>query len=644
MAKVIGIDLGTTNSCVAVMEGGKPRVLENAEGMNTTPSIVAFTEDGEKLVGLPAKRQAVTNPINTLFAIKRLIGRRYDDPMVEKDKKLVPYKIVEGPTGDAWVEAHGKTYSPQQVSAFILQKMKETAEAKLGETVTQAVITVPAYFNDAQRQATKDAGKIAGLEVLRIINEPTAAALSYGLEKKTEAKTIAVYDLGGGTFDISILEIGDGVFEVKATNGDTFLGGEDFDMKLVNYLADEFKKEQGIDLRNDKLALQRLKEAAEKAKIELSSSQQTEVNLPFITADQSGPKHLTMKLTRAKLESLVDDLIARTRGPCEKALKDAGLKAAEIDEVVLVGGMTRMPKVQQVVKEVFGQEPHRGVNPDEVVAVGAAIQAGVLQGDVKDVLLLDVTPLSLGIETLGGVFTRLIDRNTTIPTKKSQTFSTAEDGQSAVTIRVSQGEREMAADNKLLGQFDLVGIPSAPRGLPQIEVTFDIDANGIVHVSAKDKATAKEQSIRIKASGGLSENEIDQMVKDAESHAADDKKKRELVEARNQAEALVHTTEKQLSENESNAAVATAKPDVEKAIADVKEALGAEDAERIQSTTAELAQAAMKIGEAIYAAQQGSGDDSDGEASTGDAAASSGDDNVVDADFEEVKDDKKKSA
>ncbi|MEE8578798.1 MAG: molecular chaperone DnaK [Hyphomicrobium sp.] len=644
MAKVIGIDLGTTNSCVAVMEGGKPRVLENAEGMNTTPSIVAFTEDGEKLVGLPAKRQAVTNPINTLFAIKRLIGRRYDDPMVEKDKKLVPYKIVEGPNGDAWVEAHGKTYSPQQVSAFILQKMKETAEAKLGETVTQAVITVPAYFNDAQRQATKDAGKIAGLEVLRIINEPTAAALSYGLEKKTEAKTIAVYDLGGGTFDISILEIGDGVFEVKATNGDTFLGGEDFDMKLVNYLADEFKKEQGIDLRNDKLALQRLKEAAEKAKIELSSSQQTEVNLPFITADQSGPKHLTMKLTRAKLESLVDDLIARTRGPCEKALKDAGLKAAEIDEVVLVGGMTRMPKVQQVVKEVFGQEPHKGVNPDEVVAVGAAIQAGVLQGDVKDVLLLDVTPLSLGIETLGGVFTRLIDRNTTIPTKKSQTFSTAEDGQSAVTIRVSQGEREMAADNKLLGQFDLVGIPSAPRGLPQIEVTFDIDANGIVHVSAKDKATAKEQSIRIKASGGLSENEIDQMVKDAESHAADDKKKRELVEARNQAEALVHTTEKQLSENESNAAVATAKPDVEKAIADVKEALGAEDAERIQSTTAELAQAAMKIGEAIYAAQQGSGDDSDGEASTGDAAASSGDDNVVDADFEEVKDDKKKSA
>ena len=574
MAKVIGIDLGTTNSCVAVMEGGKPRVLENAEGMNTTPSIVAFTEDGEKLVGLPAKRQAVTNPVNTFFAIKRLIGRRYEDPLVEKDKKLVPYKIVKGPNGDAWVEAHGKEYSPQQISAFILQKMKETAEAKLGETVSQAVITVPAYFNDAQRQATKDAGKIAGLEVLRIINEPTAAALAYGLDKKKDAKTIAVYDLGGGTFDISILEIGDGVFEVKSTNGDTFLGGEDFDMKLVNYLADEFKKEQGIDLRSDKLALQRLKEAAEKAKIELSSATQTEINLPFITADQSGPKHLTMKLTRAKLESLVDDLIARTKEPCQKAIKDAGLKAADIDEVVLVGGMTRMPKVQQVVKEVFGKEPHKGVNPDEVVAVGAAIQAGVLQGEVKDVLLLDVTPLSLGIETLGGVFTRLIDRNTTIPTKKSQTFSTAEDGQNAVTIRVSQGEREMAADNKLLGQFDLVGIPPAPRGVPQIEVTFDIDANGIVHVSAKDKATGKEQSIRIQASGGLSDSEIEQMVKDAESHAADDKKKRELVESKNQAEALVHATEKQLQENESNAAVQAAKPDVEKAIADGKDALG----------------------------------------------------------------------
>jgi molecular chaperone DnaK len=641
MAKVIGIDLGTTNSCVAVMEGGKPRVLENAEGMNTTPSIVAFTSDGEKLVGLPAKRQAVTNPLNTFFAIKRLIGRRYDDPMVEKDKKLVPYKIVKGPTGDAWVEAHGKTYSPQQISAFILQKMKETAEAKLGETITQAVITVPAYFNDAQRQATKDAGKIAGLEVLRIINEPTAAALAYGLEKKKESKTIAVYDLGGGTFDISILEIGDGVFEVKSTNGDTFLGGEDFDMKLVNYLADEFKKEQGIDLRNDKLALQRLKEAAEKAKIELSSATQTEINLPFITADASGPKHLTLKLTRAKLESLVDDLIAKTKGPCEKALKDAGLKAADIDEVVLVGGMTRMPKVQEVVKQLFGKEPHKGVNPDEVVAVGAAIQAGVLQGEVKDVLLLDVTPLSLGIETLGGVFTRLIDRNTTIPTKKSQTFSTAEDGQSAVTIRVSQGEREMAADNKLLGQFDLVGIPPAPRGVPQVEVTFDIDANGIVHVSAKDKATGKEQSIQIKASGGLSDSEIERMVKDAEAHAADDKKKRELVEAKNHAEALIHATEKQLKENESNAAVASAKPAVEKAIADLKSALSTEDAERIKQSTTELAQAAMKIGEAIYSAQQGAGA-APGSGETG--GPTSGEENVVDADFEEVKDDKKKSA
>jgi molecular chaperone DnaK len=640
MAKVIGIDLGTTNSCVAVMEGGKPRVLDNAEGMNTTPSIVAFTEDGEKLVGLPAKRQAVTNPLNTLFAIKRLIGRRFDDPMVAKDTKLVPYQIVEGPSGDAWVDAHGKQYSPQQVSAFILQKMKETAEAKLGETVTQAVITVPAYFNDAQRQATKDAGKIAGLEVLRIINEPTAAALAYGLEKKQEAKTIAVYDLGGGTFDISILEIGDGVFEVKSTNGDTFLGGEDFDMKLVNYLADEFKKEQGIDLRSDKLALQRLKEAAEKAKIELSSATQTEINLPFITADASGPKHLTMKLTRAKLESLVDDLISRTKGPCEKAIKDAGLKAAEIDEVVLVGGMTRMPKVQDVVKKLFGKDPHKGVNPDEVVAVGAAIQAGVLQGEVKDVLLLDVTPLSLGIETLGGVFTRLIDRNTTIPTKKSQTFSTAEDGQNAVTIRVSQGEREMAADNKLLGQFDLVGIPPAPRGVPQVEVTFDIDANGIVHVSAKDKATSKEQSIRIQASGGLSDQEIDQMVKDAESHAADDKKLRELVEAKNQAEALVHATEKQLEENASNAAVAAAKDDIEKSILAVKDASGTDDVERIKTTTAELAQAAMKIGEAVYAAQQG---DNGGDAEPGADAgsSSSGDENVVDADFEEVKDDKK---
>ncbi len=642
MAKVIGIDLGTTNSCVAVMEGGKPRVLENAEGMNTTPSIVAFTSDGEKLVGLPAKRQAVTNPLNTFFAIKRLIGRRYDDPMVEKDKKLVPYEIVKGPSGDAWVQAHGKQYSPQQISAFILQKMKETAEAKLGETITQAVITVPAYFNDAQRQATKDAGRIAGLEVLRIINEPTAAALAYGLDKKTQAKTIAVYDLGGGTFDISILEIGDGVFEVKSTNGDTFLGGEDFDMKLVNYLADEFKKEQGIDLRNDKLALQRLKEAAEKAKIELSSATQTEINLPFITADASGPKHLTLKLTRAKLESLVDDLIARTKGPCEKAIKDAGLKAADIDEVVLVGGMTRMPKVQEVVKQLFGKEPHKGVNPDEVVAVGAAIQAGVLQGEVKDVLLLDVTPLSLGIETLGGVFTRLIDRNTTIPTKKGQTFSTAEDGQSAVTIRVSQGEREMAADNKLLGQFDLVGIPPAPRGVPQIEVTFDIDANGIVHVGAKDKATGKEQSIRIQASGGLSDKEIERMVKDAESHAAEDKKKREMVEAKNHAEALIHATEKQLKENEANAAVASAKPAVEKAVADLKSVLGSDDADRIKQSTTELAQAAMKIGEAIYSTQQGAGAGA-GEGEPG-AGSTAGEENVVDADFEEVKDDKKKSA
>ncbi len=642
MAKVIGIDLGTTNSCVAVMDGGKPRVLENAEGMNTTPSIVAFADDGEKLVGLPAKRQAVTNPKNTFFAIKRLIGRRFDDPMVEKDKKLVPYKIVKGPTGDAWVEAEGKQYSPQQISAFILQKMKEAAEAKLGgEPITQAVITVPAYFNDAQRQATKDAGKIAGLEVLRIINEPTAAALAYGLDKKKEAKTIAVYDLGGGTFDISVLEIGDGVFEVKSTNGDTFLGGEDFDMKLVSYLADEFKKSNGIDLRSDKLALQRLKEAAEKAKIELSSSQQTEINLPFITADQTGPKHLTMKLTRAKLESLVEDLINRTKGPCLSAIKDAGLKAAEIDEVVLVGGMTRMPKVQQVVKELFGKEPHKGVNPDEVVAVGAAIQAGVLKGEVKDVLLLDVTPLSLGIETLGGVFTRLIERNTTIPTKKSQTFSTAEDSQNAVTIRVSQGEREMAADNKLLGQFDLVGIPPAPRGVPQIEVTFDIDANGIVHVSAKDKMTSKEQSVRIQASGGLSDADIERMVKDAEAHAAEDKTKRESVEAKNQAEALIHTTEKQLTENESNTAVAAVKGDVEAAIQSAKEAVASEDVERIKSATNALAQAAMKIGEAIYSAQPSGGAPADAGDDEPKAAA---DDNVVDADFEEVKDDKKKSA
>ncbi len=641
MAKVIGIDLGTTNSCVAVMEGGKPKILENAEGANTTPSIVAFTDDGERLVGLPAKRQAVTNPTNTFFAIKRLIGRRYDDDTVKKDQKLVPYKIVKGPNGDAWVESEGKEYSPQQISAFILQKMKESAESKLGgEPITQAVITVPAYFNDAQRQATKDAGKIAGLEVLRIINEPTAAALAYGLDKKNESQTIAVYDLGGGTFDISILEIGDGVFEVKSTNGDTFLGGEDFDMKLVNYLADEFKKENSIDLRGDKLALQRLKEAAEKAKIELSSAAQTEVNLPFITADQSGPKHLTMKLTRAKLESLVDDLISRTKGPCKKALEDAGLKAAEIDEVVLVGGMTRMPKVQQVVKELFGKEPHKGVNPDEVVAVGAAIQAGVLKGDVKDVLLLDVTPLSLGIETLGGVFTRLIDRNTTIPTKKSQTFSTAEDSQNAVTIRVSQGEREMAADNKLLGQFDLVGIPPAPRGVPQIEVTFDIDANGIVHVSAKDKATGKEQSIKIQASGGLKDDEIDQMVKDAEAHAAEDKDKREKVEAKNHAEALLHSTEKSVEDNADKLSDEI-KSEVETAAAGVRSAIEGEDAEAIKSATEMLAQAAMKIGEAIYKTDGGAGEAS--EAGGASETSSDGDD-VVDADFEEVKDDDKKSA
>jgi len=634
MAKVIGIDLGTTNSCVAVMDGKNAKVIENSEGGRTTPSIVAFTGDGERLVGQPAKRQAVTNPERTIFAVKRLIGRRYDDPMVEKDKKLVPYKIVKAPNGDAWVEVDGKTYSPSQISAFILQKMKDTAEAYLGEKVEQAVITVPAYFNDAQRQATKDAGKIAGLEVLRIINEPTAAALAYGLDKK-EGKTIAVYDLGGGTFDISILEIGDGVFEVKSTNGDTFLGGEDFDMRLVNYLADEFKKEQGIDLRNDKLALQRLKEAAEKAKIELSSATQTEINLPFITADASGPKHLTMKLTRAKFEALVDDLIQRTVGPCKAALKDAGLSAGEIEEVVLVGGMTRMPKVQDVVKQFFGKEPHKGVNPDEVVAVGAAIQAGVLQGDVKDVLLLDVTPLSLGIETLGGVFTRLIDRNTTIPTKKGQVFSTAEDSQNAVTIRVFQGEREMAADNKLLGQFDLVGIPPAPRGVPQIEVTFDIDANGIVNVSAKDKGTGKEQQIRIQASGGLSDADIDKMVKDAEAHAAEDKERRALVEARNHGEALIHSTEKSLGEFGAKVSAAD-KSAIEAAVADLKSALEGENVEAIQQKTNALAQASMKLGEAMYAASQA------GAEGAGEGGAK---EDVVDADFEEVSDDdRKKSA
>ncbi len=601
MGKVIGIDLGTTNSCVAVMEGKTPKVIENAEGMRTTPSIVAFTDDGERLVGQPAKRQAVTNPEKTIFAVKRLIGRRYDDPMVEKDKKLVPYKIAKASNGDAWVEENGKQYSPSQISAFILQKMKETAESYLGQKVDQAVITVPAYFNDAQRQATKDAGKIAGLEVLRIINEPTAAALAYGLDKQ-KTGIIAVYDLGGGTFDISVLEIGDGVFEVKSTNGDTFLGGEDFDMRLVNYLADEFQKEQGIDLRRDKLALQRLKESAEKAKIELSSTTQTEINLPFITADASGPKHLTMKLTRAKFEALVDDLIQKTMEPCRKALKDAGLTAAEINEVVLVGGMTRMPKVQEVVKQLFGKEPHKGVNPDEVVAIGAAIQAGVLQGDVKDVLLLDVTPLSLGIETLGGVFTRIIDRNTTIPTKKSQVFSTAEDSQNAVTIRVFQGEREMAQDNKILGQFDLVGIPPAPRGMPQIEVTFDIDANGIVNVSAKDKATGKEQQIRIQASGGLSEGDIDKMIKDAEAHAEEDKKRKAAVEAKNHAEALVHSTEKALAEHGSKVGDAE-RGAIENAMADLKEALKGDDASAIQAKTNTLAQASMKLGEAMYKQQ-----------------------------------------
>ena len=630
MGKVIGIDLGTTNSCVAIMDGKNAKVIENSEGARTTPSIVAFADGGERLVGQPAKRQAVTNPENTIFAVKRLIGRRFEDPMVAKDKDLVPYAIVKGDNGDAWVNADGKKYSPSQISAMTLAKMKETAEAYLGTSVTQAVITVPAYFNDAQRQATKDAGKIAGLEVLRIINEPTAAALAYGLDKSDHSKTIAVYDLGGGTFDISILEIGDGVFEVKSTNGDTFLGGEDFDMRLVNYLADEFKKEQGIDLRGDKLALQRLKEAAEKAKIELSSSAQTEINLPFITADAKGPKHLTLKLTRAKFEALVDDLVQKTVEPCKAALKDAGLSAGQIDEVVLVGGMTRMPKVQETVKQFFGREPHKGVNPDEVVAIGAAIQAGVLAGEVKDVLLLDVTPLSLGIETLGGVFTRLIDRNTTIPTKKSQVFSTAEDSQSAVTIRVFQGEREMAADNKLLGQFDLVGLPPAPRGVPQIEVTFDIDANGIVNVSAKDKGTGKEQQIRIQASGGLSDADIDKMVKDAEANAAADKARREAVEARNHAEALIHSTEKSLADFGDKVS-SSDKSIIESAIADLKAVIDSNDAEDIKAKTNALAQAAMKLGEAMYAAQQGGAEEK---------PSTEGDD-VLDADFEEVKDDKK---
>ncbi len=634
MAKVIGIDLGTTNSCVSVMDGGKPKVIENSEGARTTPSIVAFTKDGERLIGQPAKRQAVTNPENTVFAVKRLIGRRFDDPLTKKDMELVPYKIVKGSNGDAWVQAGDDKYSPAQISAFTLQKMKETAESYLGETVTQAVITVPAYFNDAQRQATKDAGKIAGLEVLRIINEPTAAALAYGLDKD-ENKTIAVYDLGGGTFDISVLEVGDGVFEVKSTNGDTFLGGEDFDNEIVEFLANDFKKSESIDLTQDKLALQRLKEAAEKAKIELSSAQSTEVNLPFITADQNGPKHLVKNITRSDLEKLVGELINRTLDPCKKALKDASVTSSEIDEVVLVGGMTRMPKVRETVEKFFGKEPHTGVNPDEVVAMGAAIQAGVLQGDVKDVLLLDVTPLSLGIETLGGVFTRMIDRNTTIPTKKSQVYSTAEDNQNAVTIRVSQGEREMAADNKLLGQFDLVGIPPAPRGVPQVEVTFDIDANGIVNVSAKDKGTGKEQQIKIQASGGLSDTDIDQMVRDAEQFAEEDKARREAAESKNNAESLVHSTEKQLEEH-GDKIEADLKGDIETALAETKTAIESGDAEEMKTKSEALAQIAMKLGQAIYEQEQANGG---GDAAAADAAAQdASDDDVVDAEFSEVED------